>query len=359
MQENLLKQWPTFKELKRSIIENHSSIVGENVSSIVVITDYMNSYNHRSKSNIEESIKKVSAIKEQQTKLLELWAIYKGLNKRANDNHSQIRRENIASEVVIDEYFDMYENNLKGKVRIEVGITKLNSIVGYQDNLLSQWPIFKELSAKATENHRTIVAQKMSDEISIEGYVSTYENKTKIRLSIEESIKRLNNINEWQDTLLKQWAEFKQLKQQAIDLHAQIMATKSTVIKEYVALYNQVIKSKIAVESGIAAFKKLIKTQNEVIDYIALVAKISANHETLTNALKSSKVASKVYQSYFKTIDLTWHEGGNMFDVANKVLSNQAELLKHHKQLSHEQENRLKKMKYDSIEEFIKIYKRL
>jgi hypothetical protein len=223
----------------------------------------------------------------------------------------------------------------------------------------SQCPIFKELSAKATENHRTIVAQKMSDEISIEGYVSTYENKTKIRLSIEESIKRLNNINEWQDTLLKQWAEFKQLKQQAIDLHAQIMATKSTVIKEYVALYNQVIKSKIAVESGIAAFKKLIKTQNEVIDYIALVAKISANHETLTNALKGSKVASKVYQSYFKTIDLTWHEGGNMFDVANKVLSNQAELLKHHKQLSHEQENRLKKMKYDSIEEFIKIYKRL
>ncbi len=360
LQDVLLKQWPTFKKLKKAIVENHKKITDEEIEAIVVITDYLHLYNDRTKYAIEQSIKRAQDINSQQTNLLELWSVYKDLKRRATDNHAVIRRENVASEVVIDDYLGMYENNAKTKAIVEVGITKFNTIVKYQENLLNHWPTYKKLLAEATDNHRQIISAKMSDDIAIEGYISSYENRLQMKLSVEESNKRLSNIIEMQKHLLKSWPTFKELKQHAISRHQQIVATKSVFIKEYVALYTQIIKMKVSVDSEIEALKKLVETQNEVIEYISLTSDILDNNESIASQFKKVKSVDKIYQTFFKEIDFTWRAGGNMFDTAKRVLAAQKELLKLSKRtLSEEKEDKLKKMKFKSLEEFVRYYKNL
>lgn len=390
-QQNLLMQkWPTYKELRAKAAEAHGRISDEHVEAEVLLTSYLSAYGDKAKLEIDESIQRLQTIREQQDKVLELWDIYKKTKSLATSNHNYICSEKMESEILLGDYMQIYDN-AQTKVIVEVGITRFNDIVKIQEGLLKHWPNYKMAKKEAFENHNLICKESIESEVVIDNYLNTYTNHSTTKLSVEESVKRFNNLIEMQNSILKQWPtykelkkaaaekhtlinnskignevvindylglyndksklaveesitrlnkiiklqyhllnlwpKYKELKRQAIENHKHIINSQSMVTKNYVAHYNEATKTKSSVEDDIVVLNKLITIQKEVAEYIVLHNQVMNNNGKLMLALRPAKSAAKAYRNYYKSFDFQWKEYGNNAATAQQVLAKQKELL--------------------------------
>lgn len=299
--------------------------------------------------NTEAKSEEVDKVIEEQKQVLKLWETLAPLMEKVEKAHSALAASN---DPILSGYKGLYTTALK-KATLEEAITAYTNFIPAQEKALAQWNEYSALKDKGDKGHRTLAA---ANDPILADYYKTYNTVANTKESFEAGIAAYNNLIPKMENTLKLWEEFSTLRKQATRTHNAIRAANLPVMGEYTALYDTTVKGITSLDNGIAAYNKIIATQQNVTKYIGIYNEVVANHTTLPSTIKPAKCASKAYKVYYEGLNLNWKAEGAVEKIT-KIWTIQQSLAKvATRSTLKEDEKRVKKAKLTDIEEIIKSY---
>lgn len=291
----------------------------------------------------------VDKVIEQQKQVLKLWEVFAPLKAKVEKAHCTLAASN---DSILSGYKSSYATATK-KTSLEEAITAYTNLIPVQEKVLAQWNEYSILKEKGDKAHGALAA---ANDTILADYYKIYDTVANTKGSLEAGISAYNSLFPIQEKTLALWEEFSTLRKQANLAHGAIGAANTPVMGEYTALYDTTVKGITSLEAGIAAYNKIIATQQNATKFIAIYNEVVANHATLPTNLKPAKSASKAYKTYYEGLDLNWKPEGAVEKIT-KVWTIQQSLAKIPTRVTLKaDEKRVKKAKLTDIEEIIKCY---
>ena len=347
-QKQVLKLWETLAPLMEKVKKAHSALAASNDP---ILSGYKGLYTTASKkTTLEEAITAYTNFIPAQEKALAQWKEYSALKEKGDKGHRTLAA---ANDPILADYYKTYNTVANTKESFEAGIAAYNSLFPAQEKALTLWNEYSKLKNKADKTHSVLVAA--NDPLLAE-CLAAHDAAAKTKSSLEAGIAAYNNLIPKMENTLKSWEKFSTLRKQATRTHNAICAANLPVMGEYTALYDTTVKGITSLDNGIAAYNKIIATQQNATKYIGIYNEVVANHTTLPSTIKPAKCASKAYKVYYEGLNLNWKAEGAVEKIT-KIWTIQQSLAKIPSRATlKDDEKRVKKAKLTDIEEIIKSY---